>query len=59
MSGLTSSNIGASCLKQEDKNAASGIEELSEISSAIRKEDSATKEDDPNSLENRLKSIRL
>lgn len=40
MSGLTSSNIGASQLKQEDRNAGSGIEELSEISSAIRKEDS-------------------
>ena len=40
MSGLTCSNIGVSQLRQDDKNAGSGIEELSEISSAIRKEDS-------------------
>lgn len=76
MSGMTSSNIGGSIIggsmidksqiKQEiNKNVSQeqedgGIEELSEISSAMKTNNNEKQEDDdPNSLENRLKSIRM
>lgn len=62
MSGMSASNIGGmSNLKMAEHK--DELDDLSEISSGLKKQKTAgaseEPEDDPNSLENRLKNIRM